>query len=286
MNIREIRVKNFRSLRDAKLSCDHLTAIVGRNGTGKSSFLRALEIFYDQTATATPDDFYNGDIDRDISITVTFSGLTPGALRLFSPYVNKGTLSITRVFSGEQGRNNGKYHGSRLRNEEFTPVRKRRGDAGGYGRVQSTPSGSARQVRITTVGHEGNRRPCRARRLGGSASGGVQPGLRRGSVLWFHRCWAGVSREAHRVHPDPDGPELEERHKRERAALGQEHGREGRELEEVAARKHREAMESPVRSADPRPARHRGRVGANGNGTPRGRPRRLPTAGSGITRPG
>lgn len=123
MNIREIRVQNFRSLRDAKLSCDRLTAIVGRNGTGKSSFLRALELFYDQSAMATPDDFYNGDIDRDISITVTFSDLTPDALRLFSPYVDKGTLSITRVFSGEQGRNNGKYHGSRLKNKEFTPVR-------------------------------------------------------------------------------------------------------------------------------------------------------------------
>ena len=102
MNIRAIRVKNFRSLHDAKLSCDHLTALVGRNGTGKSSFLRALELFYDQTATATPDDFYNGDIDHAISITVTFSDLTPGALRLFSRYVHRGTLSITRVFSGDE----------------------------------------------------------------------------------------------------------------------------------------------------------------------------------------
>ena len=123
MNIREIRVKNFRSLRDATLSCDRLTAIVGRNGTGKSSFLRALELFYDQSAMATPDDFYNGDIGQDISITVTFSDLTPDALRLFSPYVDKGTLSVTRVFSGEQGRNNGRYHGTRLRNVEFDPVR-------------------------------------------------------------------------------------------------------------------------------------------------------------------
>ena len=123
MNIREIRVKNFRSLRDATLSCDRLTAIVGRNGTGKSSFLRALELFYDQSAMATPDDFYNGDIDQDISITVTFSDLTPDALHLFSLYVDKGTLSVTRVFSGEQGRNNGKYHGTRLKNEEFVPVR-------------------------------------------------------------------------------------------------------------------------------------------------------------------
>ncbi|MCE2455976.1 MAG: ATP-dependent endonuclease [Gemmatimonadetes bacterium] len=123
MNIREIRVKNFRSLRDATLSCDRLTAIVGRNGTGKSSFLRALELFYDQSAMATRDDFYNGDIDQDISITVTFSDLTPDALRLFSSYVDKGTLSVTGVFSGEQGRNNGKYHGTRLKNKDFVPVR-------------------------------------------------------------------------------------------------------------------------------------------------------------------
>ncbi len=72
---------------------------------------------------ATRDDFYNGDIDQDISITVTFSDLTPDALRLFSPYVDKGTLSVTRVFSGKQGRNNGKYYGIRLRNKEFDLVR-------------------------------------------------------------------------------------------------------------------------------------------------------------------
>ena len=123
MNIQEIQVKNFRSLRDATLPCDRLTAIVGRNGTGKSSFLRALELFYDQSAMATPDDFYNGDIDQDISITVTFSDLTSEALSLFSPYMDKDTLSVTRVFSGEKRKKNGTYHGTRLRNEEFDPVR-------------------------------------------------------------------------------------------------------------------------------------------------------------------
>lgn len=133
MNIQEIQVKNFRSLREATFSCDRLTAIVGRNGTGKSSFLRALEIFYDQSATATPDDFYNGDNDQDISITVTFSDLTPDALQLFSPYVSKDTLSVTRLFSGEKGKDKGSYHGTRLRNEEFESVRK----AGGLRAITS-----------------------------------------------------------------------------------------------------------------------------------------------------
>ena len=123
MNIQKIQVKNFRSLRDATLQCDSLTAIVGRNGTGKSSFLRALELFYDQSEKATPDDFYNGRIDQDISITVTFSDLTPDALGLFSRYVDDDTLSVTRIFSGEKKNNNGKYFGTRPRNEEFGPVR-------------------------------------------------------------------------------------------------------------------------------------------------------------------
>ena len=102
MNIREIRVKNFRSLRDATLSCDRLTAIVGRNGTGKSSFLRALELFYDQSAMATHDDFYNGDIDQDISITVTFSDLTPDALRLFGrPGSSRHPRRIGGAFRGD-----------------------------------------------------------------------------------------------------------------------------------------------------------------------------------------
>ena len=124
MNIREIQVKNFRSLRDATLSCDRLTAIVGRNGTGKSSFLRALELFYDQSAMVTPDDFYNGDVDQDISITVTFSDLTPDAHRLFTAYVDNDTLSVARVFSSKNGKNNGKYYGTRLRNKEFDLIRK------------------------------------------------------------------------------------------------------------------------------------------------------------------
>ena len=128
MKIQKIRVKNFRSLRDARLSCDRLTAVVGRNGTGKTSFLRALEMFYDQSATSTSDDFYNGDANQEISISVTFSDLSPDAFSLFRPYVDNNTLSITRVFSGEQGRTDGKYHGTCLQNKEFDPVRNAQDD--------------------------------------------------------------------------------------------------------------------------------------------------------------
>lgn len=46
MIIKALHVKNFRSIFDERIDCDNLTVLVGRNGTGKSSFLRAMEMFY------------------------------------------------------------------------------------------------------------------------------------------------------------------------------------------------------------------------------------------------
>ena len=41
MIVKALHVKNFRSILDERIDCDNLTVLVGRNGTGKSSFLRA-----------------------------------------------------------------------------------------------------------------------------------------------------------------------------------------------------------------------------------------------------
>lgn len=46
MIIKSVQVKNFRSIKDEILQCDKLTALVGANGSGKPSFLRAIELFY------------------------------------------------------------------------------------------------------------------------------------------------------------------------------------------------------------------------------------------------
>ena len=43
MILESVRVQNFRSIKDATLYCDKLTALVGANGSGKSSFLKAIE---------------------------------------------------------------------------------------------------------------------------------------------------------------------------------------------------------------------------------------------------
>ena len=57
MIIESVRIKNFRSIEDETLSCDRLAALVGANGSGKSSFLRGLELFYAAAPKIGIDDF-------------------------------------------------------------------------------------------------------------------------------------------------------------------------------------------------------------------------------------
>ncbi|MBI1746904.1 MAG: AAA family ATPase [Acidobacteria bacterium] len=75
MIVKTVHVKNFRSILDEKIDCDNLTVIVGRNGTGKSSFLAAMALFYDPKATVSAEDFYAEDTGKEIEIAVTFADL-------------------------------------------------------------------------------------------------------------------------------------------------------------------------------------------------------------------
>ena len=123
MRIKEIRVKNFRSILDEVLLCDDLTALVGRNGSGKSNFLNALRLFYDGSPRLTEDDFHNRDITQDIEIEVTFGDLNEDALHRFENYVEGDVVKVVRVFSGHQPNRSGTYHGSRLQNPDFVTIR-------------------------------------------------------------------------------------------------------------------------------------------------------------------
>ena len=123
MIVTNLQVKNFRSISNDSLPCDSLTALVGRNGSGKSSFLYALELFYNPTSRVSLEDFHNEDTDQDIEIIVTYSGLNPEATKLFSPYIEDDQLVVVRVFSEPQSGRSGTYHGIRLQNPEFIDIR-------------------------------------------------------------------------------------------------------------------------------------------------------------------
>ncbi len=123
MIIKSIAVKNFRAILEESLDCADLTVLVGRNGAGKSSFLRALEMFYESAAAASVDDFYAEDVSKEIEIAVTFDRLEAAEKELFAPYLDAERLTISRVFSLAAGKKSGTYHGSRLQNPDFFPIR-------------------------------------------------------------------------------------------------------------------------------------------------------------------
>ena len=122
MIINKIHVKNLRSILDEEIVCDNLTVLVGRNGTGKSSFMRALEIFYDPKVTVSAEDFYAEDTSKDIEVSITFTDLGPEERSLFEPYLDGSNLTIARVCS-LSAKKSGTYHGMRLQNPEFVQIR-------------------------------------------------------------------------------------------------------------------------------------------------------------------
>ncbi len=132
MIIKMILIKNFRSILDNRIDCDNLTVLVGRNGTGKSSFMQALEMFYDPKATITAEDFYAEDTSKEIEVAVTFTDLGTEENSLFAPYINGSDLTVDRVFS-LSAKKSGTYHGMRLQNLDFMEVR----NAGGKTEIRN-----------------------------------------------------------------------------------------------------------------------------------------------------
>src|ERR1035437_8552939 len=123
MIIKTLRVKRFRCLEDESLPCDKLTALVGANGSGKSSFMRALDLFYSSTPKIDTEDFYGGETSSEVMVSVTFQDLSDDAKKLFSNYIQGIELTVERVFTCNEGRISPKYHGATLQHKGFDPVR-------------------------------------------------------------------------------------------------------------------------------------------------------------------
>ena len=124
MIIKSVAVENFRCILYEVLTCETLTALVGANGSGKSAFLKAIDLFYTTTPKLSAEDFYNGDVTKRIQITVTFCDLDDLERKLFKKYLQNDELAVVRVLSLEDGKFSDKYHGSTLQGPDFVPIRK------------------------------------------------------------------------------------------------------------------------------------------------------------------
>ena len=109
MQLESAKVKNFRSLRDVEVQFGPHTALIGSNGAGKSSILKAIEKFYSTSKTCDPDDFFGRNQENEIEIELTFHQLGDEELAAFEGRVRNGKLVVSRIFDSSSS--SGRYHG-------------------------------------------------------------------------------------------------------------------------------------------------------------------------------
>ena len=124
MIIKSVEIQNYRSIEEEKIDCEELTALVGANGSGKSSFIKALELFYTPTSSVDIEDFHNRNHTKPIIITLTFTKLSALAKERFSKYIQGDKLRVERSFYFEDEELKTEYYGSFLQNAEFNEIRK------------------------------------------------------------------------------------------------------------------------------------------------------------------
>ena len=123
MQIQKIEIERFRCVLSESLSCDSLTALVGRNGAGKSSFLHALRLFYAVSPSVTEEDFYNRQTAEPIQIRVTFGKLLPQEVEAFGSYSEGGALTLTKRISLADGKAISKTFAASSQYPEFAKIR-------------------------------------------------------------------------------------------------------------------------------------------------------------------
>ena len=79
MKLSKLEIWNFRSIEHVSLDISDLTSVIGENNAGKSSILRAIELFYEESIRpVTEEYFFFKDQTKPIEVALTFDSLTDG----------------------------------------------------------------------------------------------------------------------------------------------------------------------------------------------------------------
>ncbi len=121
MQLERARIRHFRSLRDIEVVFGAHTALIGGNGAGKSSILRAVEKFYSTSRNCDADDFFGRSQEQAIEIELTFHQLSEQEEAAFENRLRDGRLVVTRIFDGSAS--SGHYHGVIPQIPDFIAIR-------------------------------------------------------------------------------------------------------------------------------------------------------------------
>lgn len=122
MRVSRVYIKGFRSLWDVEVPLEGLSVAIGPNGTGKSSFGRALALFFQPEGEVEEEDFSqseDGVTADEVSIGLSLS-VQSSEKDLLDRYLLEDGLHVSRVFS-DAGK--GTYFIRRKAIKEFTSVR-------------------------------------------------------------------------------------------------------------------------------------------------------------------
>lgn len=123
MFIKRLEIKRLRCVLADALDCDSMTALVGRNGAGKSCFLFALRLLYLQPQTITLEDFYNRDPSQPIELRATFGDLLPDETAAFRACLVGATVVIVKRLHWNDGKPFATTHAVARQHERFARIR-------------------------------------------------------------------------------------------------------------------------------------------------------------------
>jgi putative ATP-dependent endonuclease of the OLD family len=101
MRLIKLRIRNFRCFEDQEIAFDRYSCFVGANGSGKSTVLMALNVFFRNTQAPSDvinlqeEDFHRRDTSRPIEVTCVFGELSSAAKEDLKAYVRQNVLTVT-----------------------------------------------------------------------------------------------------------------------------------------------------------------------------------------------
>lgn len=98
MRLANVHVEGFRCLNNVEVPIDDLSILLGGNNAGKSSFLRALDFFFNG-AQLVQDDVFGGS-DRPIAVELTFTDLKAADRDAFTIYARGDQMVLRRSWQG------------------------------------------------------------------------------------------------------------------------------------------------------------------------------------------